>query len=292
MKKNSIKIITLFSFALISAHLISFRMRGNVEIKKYHADQVSYGTGAPTGKTGAPGEGNCTDCHSGIAQDGSNINQISFMTGSTPVSSYTPGQDLDVFVSMNPNPSTKGFEIIALDQAGNMAGSFTAQNANGTKKVIAGSKQYITHINNNVNPGWGWIWTPPLSNVGPVTFYLATNKSNGAGSSGDVIYLSQHQIGPTAASVETLIEKHEFTMGYSNTNNILSIKFISNLSLDMNVNLVDMNGMSVWYKNIGISNSGKNKHEVELPNDLECGIYIANFLLGNNIMSSKIQIVK
>ena len=37
-----------------------------------------YTNGSPTGKTGAPGENNCTQCHSGSVNDGSLFSNLSF----------------------------------------------------------------------------------------------------------------------------------------------------------------------------------------------------------------------
>ena len=52
-------------------------------------------SGAGAGKTGAPGESNCTACHSGSTQDGANENLLTVLDGGNPVFEYLPGQTYD-----------------------------------------------------------------------------------------------------------------------------------------------------------------------------------------------------
>ena len=60
----------------------------------------------------------------------------------------------------------------------------------------------------------------------------------------------------------------------------------------MFVNLIDMNGKSVFSSDLGNSIAGKNKEAIVLPNDLKNGIYMVNFFIGNKAMTAKIMIQK
>ncbi|MFM7667690.1 MAG: choice-of-anchor V domain-containing protein, partial [Bacteroidota bacterium] len=86
--------------------------------------------GAAAGRTGAPGEQNCTACHAGTAQDGANENVLTLLDGSTPVTTYSPGQQYTVALQMTSDPVKKGFQATALTSTTAMAGTFTGQSGN------------------------------------------------------------------------------------------------------------------------------------------------------------------
>jgi hypothetical protein len=155
------------------------------------------GGGASPGMTGAPNESNCTQCHSGSVQNGDSENILSILDGVTPVNTYTPGQQYNVNLLMASNPVKKGFQATALTATNNMAGGFTGQA--GNTSINGGVKKYANHTSlSNTSaaaPSWIWTWTAPAAGSGPVTFYVATNKTNNnSNNNGDVIYLSQHVI--------------------------------------------------------------------------------------------------
>lgn len=153
--------------------------------------------GASPGMTGAPNESNCTQCHSGSVQNGDAENILTILNGPTPVNTYTPGQQYNVNLIMASNPAKKGFQATALTASNNMAGGFTGQA--GNTSINGGVKKYANHTSlSNTSataPLWTWTWTAPAAGSGPITFYVATNKTNNNGNNnGDVIYLSQHVI--------------------------------------------------------------------------------------------------
>jgi hypothetical protein len=88
------------------------------------------------GKTGAPGEGDCSSCHSG----GSGVTTVS-ITGSPAFTSnqYNPGQTYTVSVEVSSTTLTKfGFDCAILD--GTSSGATNA----GTMTAISGSSQVQT----------------------------------------------------------------------------------------------------------------------------------------------------
>lgn len=150
--------------------------------------------GAAPGKTGAPGEGNCTQCHAGSVLDGTSENVLTILNGVTPVSSYVPGQQYNVNLLMSSNPVKRGFQATALTSANAMAGAFTGQA--GNTSINGGAKKYANHTSTSntsaAAPSWTWTWTAPSAGTGDVTFYVASNKTNNNGNdNGDMIYLSQ-----------------------------------------------------------------------------------------------------
>lgn len=275
---------------------ISFQTSDSIKIEKYVAKKGHiYANGAPTGRTGAPGEGNCTGCHGGMTESGVAENLFTLLNGATPVSFYETSTVYNVALAMSSAPTKKGFQAIALGSSNTNAGSFTGV-AGNTTITTAGSKMYANHTgtsNTNAVSTWTWTWTSPATDMGDVTFYVATNKANGnMQSSGDVIYLSEHLITSTLGTVEQVNEETAFSAGYSADKNSIVINF-SSLSLgDMNLNLVDMNGRSVFLYNLGNAQIGENKQTVALPAHIENGIYIVNFFVNNRAMSAKIMVQK
>jgi hypothetical protein len=294
MNKNYI--LALSGVVLIGA--LSFQKSGDFKVEKYFAKnghRLNSG-GAAAGLTGAPTEANCTSCHSGTVQAGSSENILTVLSGATPVTSYTPGQTYTVTLVMSSNPAKKGFQATAWDLSNTMAGTFTA----GTNTLINGTlKKYANHTsgsNTNTTTAWIWSWTAPATNVGDVKFYVATNKANNNGSagSGDVIYTSQHIISaPAGAGVEESANvTTNFKVGYSAENNTVNFTFNSLISGEMFVNIVDLNGRSVFTGNLGNSVVGENSESFRLPSDFKNGIYIANFFVNNNAMSAKFMVQK
>lgn len=286
MKRYTLTITTVLTLSA----LFSFRNH-SVKVEKYNYSKAHFknANGSPVGKTGAPGENSCTSCHSGSAQSGATENAfVLFDATTTPVTSYVPGQLYAVSLSMNSNPSKKGFQATALDANGNMAGTFTA----GLNTAINGtSKKYANHkstSNNASTTAWLWTWTAPTSNVGNVTFYLATNKANGNNNdNGDVIYLSQHVIGSTAS-----IEEDQFNtnlvVGVNTESNQIQVNFDALSVENLYLNFVDASGKSVFTKDLGVTSVGKNKHSILLPSEIKQGVYFVHVFIGNKAISKKI----
>jgi hypothetical protein len=69
--------------------------------------------GSLAGRTGAPGEANCTQCHSGTVQSGTGVNTVTIANGMTPITNYTPGVTYNVAVSFATASTKNGFQIVA-----------------------------------------------------------------------------------------------------------------------------------------------------------------------------------
>ncbi len=155
---------------------------------------ISWSGNPPDGKTGAPGDGLCSDCHSlgGGTQDGS-IVVTGFPSTITPSTAY-------VLTITNSNPNGQavkaGFQMTVLNSSNNIAGNLTSPSPNSTV-TPSGGRQYWEHNPAQNYPGnnmvaWNVTWTSPS---GPpdelITYYAAGNVANGNNnSSGDLIVTS------------------------------------------------------------------------------------------------------
>ena len=143
----------------------------------------------PNGRTGAPGDGRCSDCHGGNNFDG-NV-EIDGLP-----STIMTGETVSLTVNVNNtdgNAVRAGFQVVALlDSDNSNAGDFS-ENSGDLGTQTSGGREYIEHrgaknFSNNV-ASWTFEWTAP-SEPGDVTLYAAGNIANGGGSSGDAIKFS------------------------------------------------------------------------------------------------------
>ena len=160
------------------------------------AGLFAHSFGAPSGVTGAPGEGNCTACHVGTANTGGGSVKINLIDATT----YSPGQMIHLTVTdSDPTAKRWGFELTArLSTDGTRpAGALSLAQGETLAQLdgAPGSLQYVTHTTAGTRAGtsggatWDVYWTAPSASVGAVTFYAAGNAANNNGApTGDHIY--------------------------------------------------------------------------------------------------------
>ena len=154
----------------------------------------AFSNGPPAGYTHAPGELDCSDCHTTPAQSAGTVALGVPQT-------YTPGQTYDITVRHSTADTTRvrwGFQLTALDSSDQKAGTLAP--ADDLTQVLTGqgrfpSRQYVEHTQKGTFNGqqngatWTFKWTAPAQDVGFVTFYVAGNQANGDhNSGGDNIY--------------------------------------------------------------------------------------------------------
>ena len=144
----------------------------------------------PDGRTGAPNEGDCTDCHTSYT-----LNAAGGSLVLTVPKVYIPGKEYDIVVDlMRTGQSRWGFQMTALNGNNARAGTFATVDSN-TQLAEMNSKQYIEQTTAGTAQGtpnknqWMFKWTAPSTDVGPITFYAAGNAANNnLVTSGDYIY--------------------------------------------------------------------------------------------------------
>lgn len=283
------------ALAVASVGFLAFQNSADDSVIESYTNSHRFSGGGMAERTGAPGETNCTACHAGSTQNGDTENQVSFLDGTTPVTSYVPGSTYVVSLQMASNPAKKGFSAVALDLTEANAGSFTGNGLGGTQDYTQNNRHYVSQTSSSNTDAvtlWAWQWTAPATNVGDVVFYVASNAADNDGStSGDVVYLSQHIINASSASVTELAnEESNFQAGYNVVNHKVEVDFTYLSSGDMHMNLVDMSGRSVYNYSMGNSEIGENHESIALPDDLKNGMYVVHFFVGNKAMSAKIMV--
>ena len=154
----------------------------------------------PTGYTGAPGESNCTSCHTGSAiSSGSAWSSINI---SGIPSAYAPGTNYSLTLNGSSAATSKnGFELVVLNGSNSSTGTLTAGTGTSTS---TSTRVYLRQTTATVS-SWTFNWTAPAAGTGTVTFYLCFNGSNNNGSdgSGDNIYVKSFTLTEQPSNLPT-----------------------------------------------------------------------------------------
>ena len=157
---------------------------------------MSNSSNPPNGKTGAPNEQTCAQCHSG-----GNFNGTISVSGvpSTVMSGTTYNVTVTNTFVAPPSPMRSGFQIVALDAANTEAGSISNVGASANT-VVFGGKTYVEHapalnFNGNSSVSWTYDWTAPNGIDGDlITFYYSSVFGNGSGSTNDEVDSGSYQV--------------------------------------------------------------------------------------------------
>lgn len=166
---------------------------------------LAFSSGPLDGLTAAPGEGNCTQCHSTFGlNSGSGTLSISGIP-----QSYTPATSYVVTVSLSdPQASRWGFEFTIIDGSGNSVGTLTPADGN-TQTSTGGAflRTYAKHTSAGSQLGestgvtWDVNWTSPAEGAGDATLYVAGNAANGNfANTDDFIYTNSFAMTEDVAS--------------------------------------------------------------------------------------------
>jgi hypothetical protein len=284
MKKQYI----LFAALLASSITIAWQKTGSQLIQKNQKSHF-FSAGGQSGLTGAPGESNCTQCHVGSVQNGATQNTVMVLNGITPVTSYVPGTTYNITLDLASNPAKSGFSATILNGSNAAAGTSTGVAIGGTQGFTGGGRNYVSHTStSNLAGQWGWQWTAPATDMGPVRIYIASNATNSDdNTTGDVIYTSSHIIGSAVGLNEEVLEKvSNFNASFSPNNSTVYISYTSLIAGKSTVNIVDMNGRSALFTELDQTTIGLNKEMIKIPENIKNGMYVIHYFV-NNVASSK-----
>jgi hypothetical protein len=169
-----------------------------VDLKPAGVEVAASQFGPDASYTGAPGESNCTSCHSDFA--------INSGTGGITISglpaNYRPNQQIPITVRVSQSDAVKyGFQFTMIDSLGRRAGDIAIPNADPPliqtlEGLVAGNqRRYVEHTAEGTTPtqfgslSWTFTYTAPPARVGKISFFAAGNAADSNGNtSGDRIY--------------------------------------------------------------------------------------------------------
>jgi len=170
---------------------------------------VAYNSNPPSGKTGAPSEGTCRDCHSTNA-----LNQSGKVELLDAPMLYRAGNTYRIRARVTTTNTSGngnrrwGFEVTAIN-SNDGTGTGTFANVSGTSITTGSgglsSRTYIRQTNaqsGQTSPAeWSFDWTAPAAGNVPVAFYVSGVAGNGSGSSGDWVYTNSWTAADTTTDV-------------------------------------------------------------------------------------------
>lgn len=233
---------------------------------------LTYSTGAPFGRAGAPPYGNtcsASGCHASFALD-SGPGTLSLETAST----YTPGEALTLRVRMTQAAMAKaGYQLTVVDAQNTHVGTFALPD--GASKQADALGQYVTHsadgttLTGTDERVWEVLWTPP-ADAGPVTVYAAAVAADGnRTASGDHVYTAHATLQAatvTAREAPATTQRFVLDGAYPNpTASAPRLRFALAQAEPVVVRLYDALGRTVRSLDLGVQPAGA--HEILLPID-------------------------
>lgn len=258
------------------------------------------GTGAPSGRTGSPGDGatcNTGGCHSGASP----TDQVATITSDVPVSGYIPGTTYTITATATKSGVTEfGFQLSPQDGSGNKLGAFVTPLPAGTQFAnpnTGGANKYVTHTSSGTagtnTKTWTVQWTAPAQGTGNVTFYGAFNFTNSNNnSSGDVIKTTSLEIAEdlTSSISEADGGKDGFTLFPNPADENFMVSFFLYEFTSVTSEIFDVNGRVI--KKTVSENLHPGRHEMifNAHHDMAPGLYFVRLNDGKNTYTQKVVV--
>ncbi len=266
---------TRLFIGLLSIFTLLIMLTALLDIEMAYA----FSSGPQDGKTGAPGENNCTQCHSSFALDSGGGGWWEWNFGE--LLEYDSGETYNMtFEIFDPQASRWGFEITFIDAAGDQAGVLSSVDGNTqvSSSFIAGhDRQYGKQTSAGTAAGtpngttWDMTWVAPASGTGAVFLHGMANAANGNGStSGDYIYSMMIELSESAtdagAAPLAAVLKPNFPNPF---NPKTSLSFALEQEAMIKLSIHDSNGRLVKVLMAGLMGTGD--HSVEWDGRDEAG---------------------
>lgn len=233
------------------------------------------------GKTGSPGENNCTGCHTSFAVN-SGAGAVTIASPNLTNWEYVPGQmyQINVTVAQTGAPLF-GFGFEALRTSNNSNGgtlqissSTTTQlktaNINGTNRTSVVHKQNAGLTSNSHTFSFNWM--APTTNIGNVMFYVAGNACDNQGDSlNDYVYITSQLVTPLSSGFAEAGYAEKLDVFPNPVHDVIKIRFPYNSDL-CHFQLFNMEGVLVLNEEI-INSSADNIITLQLPHKISNGVY-------------------
>ena len=149
---------------------------------------LSYNDDPPNGRTGAPFNGHCGDCH--ISNNPGGFNGVAEIVGLPDTIQPGTVYALKIKATVTAgNPVRAGFQLVVVDKHHKNAGNLNATNNDSDTEFLSG-REYLDHRSGKYFSGapvsWNFNWTSPANaDCNMIKFYYIVNFCNGGGDFGD-----------------------------------------------------------------------------------------------------------
>lgn len=252
------------------------------------------------GRTGSPGETNCTNCHNSFALN-SGGGTISLNTGTTN-NEYVPGTTYNMtFTVSRTGNSLFGLGVEALNSSNANAGSLIITNAASTHlKSVTVSGNSRTSVVHQLNGGasanskaFVFNWTAPAAGTGNVTFYYCGVAANGNGNeSSDYVYQGSTVLTEmNTAGISSPDQNTSFSVFPSLVNDEATIELTSAVTGNALVQLFDLTGKVVRSETISVVSGNEQSIRWTGLSQFSKGTYLVNVQTGskNNVKRIVLQ---
>jgi len=250
---------------------------------------ISFGNGGSSsnGVTGSPLDNqiaplSCLTCH----QNSGNFNTSVSITSDIPNGGYALGQTYNMTVTQTSNGASKhGFQITVENNAPSKIGGFGITDAINTH--LQAGNNFITHtLAGTDQNSWNFTWTAPTTDVGSLTFYVASIAGN-LNSTGGTTTINNQMAQNTLVigNVLALSDKHllKYRMYPNPSDGIVSFQLPSHINKG-HISVFDYSGKLIVQKNI---NTSKSAIDVSY---LSAGIYFVRLQTDSQIGTKKLII--
>jgi hypothetical protein len=239
--------------------------------------------------SGAPGETNCSGCHSSPVNPNTPDLHFEFENN---ITQYQLDSSYLVHIRIKRDGHSKfGFVCSALDTTNTSVGTFSLINVASTRTYTLGGRRYISHTpcgaDSQDSAIWTYKWKAPSLNAGKVKIYMSMLVANhNEALTGDTTYTRILQINPsTIAGINNLtatsFKTKVFPTIFSNSFNIeFNPEFNNQLKL---VSLYNIYGVCILK-----TTTKDNFYKQEIEKNLDVGIYFLNIEYTNSKESIKL----
>ncbi len=248
-------------------------------------------------RTGAPGEFDCTGCHTSFAVN-AGPGSISITSPNLTNWQYIPGQtyQIDVTVAHTGKPLFGfGFESLRTSNNTN-AGAFAITNNTETQlksATVSGTpRSNVVHKQNggltNDAHTFSFNWTAPSTNIGNIRFWTAGNASDNQGDTlGDYVYKTSQLVTPFVTGINEVDEISYLSVSPNPAGNHFELRTINFNKGDL-VWVSDIHGKIVFSKEMELSTNIIRVNSSAYSN----GVYMVSYRSGGKTKSSKVLVVK
>jgi hypothetical protein len=249
----------------------------------------------PLGYTGAPGESDCTTCHSGTPINGGGGNITLAFSGANNTYKLDKTYTVTVTVTDAGMSPLCCFETTTLTAANHPAGKLKLITPENTmiRNSSTNGRSYITNYETaNFYQQWSYKWKAPSADVGPIIMYATGNASNNNGNPlGDHIYGTALTINPAGQFMKTGEESNELFSVYPTLiHQQVNIDYSLNEAGTVTIHLYNMNGQLQEILFDGSQETGSYKQIITLKKQYSPGVYLLVTHMGDETETTKLMI--
>lgn len=228
-------------------------------------DANSFSSGPPAGSTGGLGEPTCLQCHNNTLVANNQAVTLS-------ISNYTPGGGPVAVTLRNASTvgSNYGFQLKVVTANDVQAGTLVA--GTGQQIVAQNGITYLEHSQRSSTGTWNFTWTPPATDIGDVTFYIASYNGNSNGSPNSTVSTRAITLSPVT-SLENPIVKNSLKVFPNPATTVSQVQYSLRNPSNVTLQVLDATGKLVSSHSLGYQAEGDHNYSLPIAGHIAPGLY-------------------